>query len=143
LVFAERQRLVVLLFKNRDVDEVSEEDLQADRLEAINLLIALGRQRVPLDRPRRKAVEDMDDWVKMPDKCGPLQCLDCFYDDSLPYSARIFAYATQASFRRHVKSEHFSQYEQDELRNCPAREIILESEMHFKNHALREHGVKY
>jgi hypothetical protein len=32
-----------------------------------------------------------------------------------------------------VKSEHFSQYEPDELRSCPTCEIIVGSEMHFKN----------
>jgi hypothetical protein len=42
-----------------------------------------------------------------------------------------------------VEREHFSECGPDELRSCPACDIMLESEMHFKNHALTAYGVRY
>jgi hypothetical protein len=68
---------------------------------------------------------------------------DCFHDESLPYQVRIFTYKTQATFRKYVEREHFSESGPDELRSCPACDIMLESEMHFKNHALTAYGVRY
>lgn len=90
----------------------------------------------PIESPgvRRKAVEEASDCVEMPEKCRPRQCLDCFYDKKLPHSARIYTYWIQQRSKEQVKSEHFSQYEPGELRSCPTCEIIVESEMHFKNH---------
>jgi hypothetical protein len=143
LVFEERKRLVTLLFKNRDVDEISDKEVQADRMETIHNIISLDRNRIPLDRPRRKTAEEAVDCVKMPEKYELCQCLDCFHDESLPYQVRIFTYKTQATFRKYVEREHFSECGPDELRSCPACDIMLESEMHFKNHALTAYGVRY
>src|SRR5450755_363764 len=100
-------------------------------METIHNLVVFGGYRIPLHQARRKAVEDASDFVEIPERCGPRQCLDYFHNSKLPYAARIYTDSTQQMFRQHVTSEHFSQYEPDELRDCPACGAILESEMHF------------
>lgn len=105
-------------------------------MEILRNLIFLGQYQTPLNPARWKAAERVLDCVKTPEKCRPRRCLNCFHNESLPYGIRIYTYSTQATFRKHMESEHFSQCEPDELRTCPACEILLENEKHFKNHAL-------
>ncbi|KAF1810113.1 hypothetical protein P152DRAFT_140144 [Eremomyces bilateralis CBS 781.70] len=86
--FEERERLAVLLFQNRDIREVSKEELYTQRIAAIDNLINLCGRHMPRPAPRRhlslrdKSLEEVPeekdiDTDLFPLVCPGTQCLFC------------------------------------------------------------------
>ena len=75
-------------------------------------------------------------------QCQPFQCLNCLGDARLPLCERQHVFGSKHSLQRHFDRHHRFQSGQ----NCPfpndeCTQLVLDSLMHFKNHAAGVHGI--
>jgi hypothetical protein len=153
--FQERSRLVSLLFQNRDVAEMSEQEIYQSRLEAMRNMASLCGRRMPRPQPRRRLLtcnkttketceksEDEDPNL-FPIECPGTQCLFCLGDETLCSSSRTFSFSRKDVLIKHVESLHLKAWDWVESPECPHPlcEAKLESTMHFKNHAAQVHNI--
>ena len=153
--FPERSQLASLLCRNRDVVEMSEQEIYQNRLDAMGSLISLCGRRMPRPQPRRRLLicdnateevckesEDKDPDL-FPIECPGTQCLFCLGDGTLCPSSRIFWFSRKDVLIKHVESLHLKAWDWVESPECPNPlcEAKLESSMHFKNHAAQVHNI--
>ncbi len=79
---------------------------------------------------------------QFPLQCQPFQCLHCIGDATLPLHERQHIFGSKHSLQRHFDRHHRFQPGQ----HCPfpsdeCTQLVLESLMHFKNHAAWVHGI--
>ncbi|KAF1815641.1 hypothetical protein P152DRAFT_192051 [Eremomyces bilateralis CBS 781.70] len=102
--FEERERLAALLFQNRDVREVSEEELYTQRIAAMDNLINLCGRHMTRPAPRRhlslrdKSLEEVSEEKDVdpdlfPLVCPGTQCLFCLGNQGLGPQSRTFAFS--------------------------------------------------
>ena len=77
-----------------------------------------------------------------PQRCKPYQCLHCISNHTLPPEERFHNLGSKFSLRRHFSRCHTFRPGQ----SCPfphpeCATLILNSIMHFKNHAAKVHGI--
>jgi Protein of unknown function (DUF3435) len=78
----------------------------------------------------------------VPLKCTPFQCLFCLTSVDLPLEERHSSYKSKFSLQRHTDRCRLNKFGPDERMSCPdpaCEGVVLESKIHFKNHAARVH----
>ncbi|KAI9889352.1 MAG: hypothetical protein M1814_005520 [Vezdaea aestivalis] len=156
--FKERSRIAKAFFESPA--ELKHGDKHARRVSIINDLVSLCslRERRPPHKPRRQrvvntlashdqldlesesSIREIDTY---PIICDSLQCLFCLGDKGLSSKDRCQRYKSKFSMQRHV-GKHLELYQPDESILCPhprCHGILLNSAMHFKNHAARVHKI--
>jgi hypothetical protein len=112
---SKREKLAAVLFQNRDVREMSEEEIYAQRIEAARNLSSLCGRHMPRPALRRrlavreKALEEIPDEKENEDPdlypvvCSGMQCLFCLGEQSLCVSSRTYAFARKGILQEHVE----------------------------------------
>ena len=87
------------------------------------------------------------DAERFPVECKPTQCTFCLGNDRLPYRSRNFAYSKLNKLRDHVEKCHLSKIAPGDPVQCKhpvcmSTNVVLPSEMAFKNHTSTVHKIK-
>jgi hypothetical protein len=116
-----------------------------NRLNALRNMISLCSRR---EAPRQisesiheETSHESPDIFSM--SCPGTQCLFCLGTASLCDLARVFCFSRRDALQRHVL-EHLRTRDWSQNSECPhpVCEAELESDMHFKNHALIVHNIR-
>jgi Protein of unknown function (DUF3435) len=164
--FSEREGLARLLFPSSASTPASTQQRNSSSCEIIRLYASLcGRREYP--RPRRQpghAGRDQPNAVGSegladvrpcfldtdpdiyPIRCPGTQCLFCLGDTSLAAEIRTKSFGGPWSLTRHVQRQHLLYLPQGEPFTCPHPScsldgVQLDHHDHYKNHALRVHGI--
>ena len=162
--FVERSRIAKAFF---DPPSTLNTDGNLDwRVSIVDDLVSLcalqeGRFRKARSKQRTRVINDpsddndsdgTSDFVKsesesrlpqvFPLRCKPYQCLHCISNRTLPSEERFHNFGSKFSLQRHFNRCHTFRPGQ----SCPfprpgCATLILESLMHFKNHAAKVHGI--
>ncbi|KAH7129645.1 hypothetical protein B0J13DRAFT_453386 [Dactylonectria estremocensis] len=158
----ERARLAEILY--HQPDNLTGDEIIRQRVEAINLMVALcdKRETVKRDRIQQRAkaclpikieplvagTESLSSLDRFPLLMHAAQCPDCIGDERLSREERAFTYCRPTVMNDHFDDQHLVARERAEQRgekvrcehpNC--KDLKLQHLDHFRSHVQRIHGV--
>lgn len=146
-VVPERKALADLKFKNRDVDKINDTELLEDRIQSLEMRLALHRLEVPktlqkrihFDKPSSdKACEGS---IPLKSESG-LECPVCLGCSDMHPKAKRYRYARKDTLQRHFKTHQLWQkFRNSRTCDYPGCETILHSLPQYEYHQNTAHNI--
>ena len=71
----------------------------------------------------------------------PTICFMCLGEPGMPFSKRLYSFASPGDLTKHFKRKHLANYRTGDLLECKVCQTSLDHKMHLQNHAAKIHGT--
>jgi hypothetical protein len=149
-VLPERKALADLEFKNRDVDKISDDELLEDRIQSLEMRLALYDLEVPKKLQKRinfnepPSLKTEDNPITLESKKGKkrLICPICLGRSDLHPRAKQYEYARKDVLKTHFKTHRLrEEFPRGHTCDYPGCDIVLYTLPRYKSHQNDEHNI--